>query len=245
MKPHKQIDALLRNQNFSGSDIDTEAVYLYARSVALIEKSTVVVSDLKKGTSRVFHGKFSETLGLSGQENENSIWESEIFDRMSPQQLDEKYISELRFYNYLRHKPRAKRPDFFLATDLELTSPQGLKIKAFHKMYYQYENQSETVRFGICIYGPSVIQLPSKSIAVNSIDGSWEEISAQTDCSILTPRERQVLRLIGKGMTSQDIASALCISKNTVSRHRQEILAKLQARNSTEACRKAEQLDIL
>ena len=46
-------------------------------------------------------------------------------------------------------------------------------------------------------------------------------------------------------MTSKAIADRLCISVHTVSRHRQEILSKLQVGNSTEAIRIARQLGII
>jgi len=40
-------------------------------------------------------------------------------------------------------------------------------------------------------------------------------------------------------------SSMLSISVNTVSRHRQEILGKLQVKNSIEACRIAKELQLL
>lgn len=65
------------------------------------------------------------------------------------------------------------------------------------------------------------------------------------DSRILTSREKQVLTLIDKGLTSKVIADRLCISRNTVSRHRQEILAKLHVKNSTEACQRAKHMHII
>jgi two-component system response regulator NreC len=43
----------------------------------------------------------------------------------------------------------------------------------------------------------------------------------------LTPREREVLRLIAEGLTSRDIAQQLVLSPKTVDRHRENIMAKL------------------
>ncbi len=42
----------------------------------------------------------------------------------------------------------------------------------------------------------------------------------------LTQRELQVLTLIGQGLTSQEVADALKISKNTVNTHRQNLIKK-------------------
>lgn len=48
----------------------------------------------------------------------------------------------------------------------------------------------------------------------------------------LSRRERDVLRLIVKGMTSKEVGAALDISRRTVESHRASILSKLGARNA-------------
>lgn len=50
--------------------------------------------------------------------------------------------------------------------------------------------------------------------------------------SILTLREREVLRLITQEYTNQEIAEALNISKRTVDGHRNRMLEKLQVKNT-------------
>ena len=112
-------------------------------------------------------------------------------------------------------------------------------------MYYRYEPASDAVRYGICIYWPLTLPLPGRSVAVDSITGKTELLTSDDDQSILSNREKQVLTLIERGLTSQRIADELCISRNTVNRHRQSILSRLQARHSTEACLRAKQLRIL
>ena len=89
------------------------------------------------------------------------------------------------------------------------------------------------------------LNFPGKCVAVNSISGRIKELTPDSDKTILSRREHQVLAYIDAGKTSQEIADALMISKNTVSRHRQSILDKLQARNSFEACKAAKALSIL
>jgi ATP/maltotriose-dependent transcriptional regulator MalT len=51
----------------------------------------------------------------------------------------------------------------------------------------------------------------------------------------LSPREREVLELVGQGLSNQDIARALFISKSTVKVHIRHILEKTGARSRTEA----------
>jgi DNA-binding NarL/FixJ family response regulator len=55
----------------------------------------------------------------------------------------------------------------------------------------------------------------------------------------LTPRELDVIRLIAEGLTSEEIAAALIISRKTVERHRANILEKLGMRNRVELTRYA------
>jgi DNA-binding NarL/FixJ family response regulator len=50
----------------------------------------------------------------------------------------------------------------------------------------------------------------------------------------LTPREREVLKLIAEGNTNQEIAEALTLSKKTVESHRANIMRKLDLHDVTE-----------
>jgi DNA-binding NarL/FixJ family response regulator len=55
----------------------------------------------------------------------------------------------------------------------------------------------------------------------------------------LSPRELEVVKLIAEGLTSEEIAEQLVISKKTVDRHRANILEKLGMRNRVELTRYA------
>lgn len=51
----------------------------------------------------------------------------------------------------------------------------------------------------------------------------------------LTPREREVLRLVAAGSTNREIASELFVSENTVNFHVKNIFAKLHLKNRAQA----------
>jgi DNA-binding NarL/FixJ family response regulator len=51
----------------------------------------------------------------------------------------------------------------------------------------------------------------------------------------LTPREREILQLIGRGMSNTDIAEALVISMATVKTHVRHLLQKLDVRDRAQA----------
>jgi two-component system response regulator NreC len=62
---------------------------------------------------------------------------------------------------------------------------------------------------------------------------------------ILTPREREILKLIVEGNTNSRIATLLHISIRTVETHRANIMTKLGARNTAELIRYAVQNGLL
>lgn len=232
-----KIDNLLRNQSMTAATIDMQKLLRYAESIADIENVVAVVSDIRNNTSKIYSGRFGAVLGVEGYCHEDSIWEKTILELMTEREREEKFLAELRFFNFLRHIPQNKRTDYYLASKLRINTPAGESIDILHRMYYIYPVNSDTICHALCLYGRLTFDFTGKSIIINTLTGTTEELTAEKDASILSKRERQILRLIDSGRTSAQIADALSISKNTVSRHRQDILAKLQVKKSMEACK--------
>ena len=241
----KKLNQLLKSQSFNVGTIDVSQLLDYAKNISQIENVTVVVSDMRCGISRIFPGKFGIVLGVSNYVEENSIWEKAILNLMTEKQREEKYLAELRFFNFLRHVPRHARPDYYLVSRLRMKAATGDTIDVIHRMYYIYADDSEAVTHALCLYGRPTFDFIGKNRIVNSFTGVSEELTASGDSSILSRREKQVLTLIDSGKRSYEIADILSISKNTVNRHRQQILAKLQVKNSMEACRIAKTMKII
>jgi DNA-binding NarL/FixJ family response regulator len=61
-------------------------------------------------------------------------------------------------------------------------------------------------------------------------------------CAELTPREREVLRLIGREMSNQEIAETLVIELGTVKNHVHNLLRKLDVCNRKQAAQVARQI---
>lgn len=240
-----KLNQLLKSQPIKADSIEAAQLLDYADNISRIENVTAVVSDLRRGTSRIFPGKFGIVLGVANYSEEDSIWEKAILNLMSEEEREEKYLAELRFFNFLRHVPRHARPDYYLVSKLRMKTATGNSIDVIHRMYYIYADDSETVTHALCLYGRIAFDFAGKSIVVNSLTGVSEELTSSADATILSRREKQVLTLIDSGKRSYEIAEILSISKNTVSRHRQEILAKLQVKNSMEACRIAKAMKII
>lgn len=245
MSNFHKLDSLLRSQAKGPGNHGDNDAYAYARGMAAVEGVVAVVSDLAAGTSRIFSGRFASVLGLPEYSHESSIWEKEILGLMSDDEQEHKFIAELRFFHFLRQQPRSRRQDYCLVTKLRLRDRNGNLVNVLHRMYYIYDSYSGNVRYAICLYGHLHLGFTGKSAVIDNISGIVTELTSAADNKILSARERQILALIDSGMTSADIAVGLCISRHTVNRHRQEILRKLQTRNSLEACRLAKSINLI
>lgn len=96
-------------------------------------------------------------------------------------------------------------------------------------------NAVRTLGDGSNFFPPNVSQVLLKNI----IEQNQPSFTADTEVTLssLTRREREIISLIVKGMTSQEISERLFISYYTVGQHRKNIMQKLQLKNSAELVR--------
>lgn len=75
----------------------------------------------------------------------------------------------------------------------------------------------------------------SPEISAKVIEGylaGKKALKPRTPGETLTPREREVLKLIAEGYKNKDIADYLCISPKTVEKHRDNLMKKLDLHNT-------------
>jgi DNA-binding NarL/FixJ family response regulator len=70
-------------------------------------------------------------------------------------------------------------------------------------------------------------------------------IDRPIDLGLVTPRQREILRLISIGHTNREIAKTLEISVRTVEVHRFNLMRRLNVRNAAQLLRRALQLGLL
>ena len=70
-------------------------------------------------------------------------------------------------------------------------------------------------------------------------------IEEPVDLDLLTPRQRDILRLVSVGHTNREIANMLQISVRTVEVHRFNLMRRLNVRNVAQLLRRALQLGLL
>ncbi|MGM9759961.1 MAG: response regulator transcription factor [Parabacteroides sp.] len=219
-----------------------------ACNYARMENAIAVLSDLHAHVSYLYYGGFAQTLGIDKQRTDrtvSSIWEEEIFQLIHPQDLSDKHLQELCFLHFIRQQPKKARTLYYLMSKLRMKTQGNHYMPVLHRMFYVPHPSDGTLWLALCLYSPLLLDLPAKCLIVNSVNGHLTELEKSNGTKLLSERETQILGLIDKGLPSKEIAQLLSISIHTVSRHRQEILSKLQVKNSIEACRTAKDLKLI
>lgn len=219
-----------------------------ACSYAQMENAIAVLSDWHKNESYIYYGGFLQMLGIDKNMKDSkvaSIWEEEIFKIIHPDDLTGKHLQELCFYHFVKRQPKKKRTNYYLMSKLRMKNKIGSYISVLHRIFYVSIPTNDTLWLALCLYSPLAFDIPAKCVIINSIDGHVTELEEHNNGKILSVREKQVLKLINKGLMSKEIAEMLSISIHTVNRHRQEILGKLKVKNSIEACQIAKDLKLI
>jgi DNA-binding NarL/FixJ family response regulator len=86
------------------------------------------------------------------------------------------------------------------------------------------------VHDGLCPIAPSLTR---------QLVAEYAELSRRNRSSILTDREKEILKLVAEGMKSTEIARQLAVSHSTVKRELHQIMDRLQVRDRTHAVTEA------
>ncbi|WP_214227842.1 LuxR C-terminal-related transcriptional regulator [Pedobacter sp. B4-66] len=221
--------------------------FMYSR----IENAIAVLSDMKANKSYIYNGRVAKELGFHESnllQEINSIWEDAIFNKIHPDDLVKKHVTELKFFNRLKSLPIVERSDYHVKSRIRMRNKIGVYISVEHRMFYVRSALNGSLWLALCLYNFShdeAITESSDGVILNSATGERITPKQQEYDQILSIREKEVLQLVRKGKMSKEVADLLSISVNTVNRHRQNILEKLRVSNTLEACRIAENMNLI
>lgn len=214
-----------------------------ARTYAEMENGIAALSDVHTQRTYIYYGKLAETLGL-GRKGESveieSIWEDEIFSMVHPDDLLEKQLVTAALLEVLERVKPEERMDYFAVSRMRMCDKEGNEYACLHRQFFSANSDNDSMQFFFCVYSLGHAEMGfSHSCLVNTATGKVTLLGEQDVPMALTKREREVLEYVSKGWSSKEIASRMSISPFTVSRHRQNILQKLKARNVSEAITKS------
>lgn len=204
-----------------------------------MEGAISVLSDMQANKSYIYKSAAAAELGLSMGESPteiNTIWEEEMLKKIHPDDRLKKYIHELRFFKLLDAMEMEQRTAYSVVSKIRMKDKNEEYRWVKHRMFYIYSPYNSKLRLAFCLYNLSLSSSSAPDfMIINTIKGEVVVKDKLDYKNILSPRELEVLKFVGEGYASKEIADLLSISINTVSRHRQNILEKLKVKNSTQA----------
>ena len=132
---------------------------------------------------------------------------------------------------------------WYLENTMRLRGKDGEYRYWRHRIFYFPRSGQQGISYALCLYNLTP-EDSGGTYLINTITGE-KQLLVIDEGNILTEREKIVLQMIQSGKSSKMIADRLEISKHTVDRHRQNIIAKLRVNNTTEACHKAKRLGLI
>lgn len=233
---------LLTGQKFEESDQlfqKLEESKEMARAYAVASNGIAVLSDFYENVSYIYSGLLGRTLGLDDfSKDATSSFEQDIFDKIPSEELLERHILELRFYRFLEANGIKDKSDYKMVSLIHFNQDNGFLMPVLHCTRYVRILPGGSVWLGLCTYVPFTdIPQGFEGCIINQRTGETirSQQCEQYDIQLLSVRQLEVLSLLAKGEGSKQIAEKLCISVNTVSRHRQDILIRLNVTNTAAA----------
>ncbi len=247
MKPiQSDLSKKLLQQDFS--DLNIENLQLkkcqqLAENFVELENGIAVLSDLQFNKSYVYSGKLADELGVFQDKNIQeieSIWEEELFAKLDIEDVLQKHLLELQFFQFIKTIPSDQHRDYCVVSRLRIAEDQKAIL---HKMFYFTNATDKNVELALCLYHFDFLNSSlHHGMIINTANGSIIHQTEDSNSAFLSIREKEILKLIKDGKRSKEIAELLFISINTVNRHRQNILEKMRVGNTTEACTMATKL---
>jgi len=241
-------DQLLR-QNFTSSEEkekrQLEDCQEKAKNFVELENGIAVLSDLRNDKSYIYAGKFADELNIFKDKNIQeieSIWEKELFDQLNAEDVLQKHVLELQFFQFIKTIPFEQRKDYCVISRLRISEKQNQK-SLIHKMFYFSNSDNCNTELSLCLYNFDFFQTDSYTgMIINTANGAIIYQAEVENSAFLSVREKEILKMTQQGKKSKEIAEVLFISINTVNRHRQNIIEKMRVSNTTEACAMASRL---
>ena len=250
-KNFEPIEQLYLSQSFD-TEIDEERMLteckMIAKAYALAENAVVSMGDNRRNCSYCYFGGMADVLGISQEERVcqlPSLYENFIFDRCHHDDLCRRHAEEIAFLRYIAsHSTPQHYRDNVLCNYLRVKDSCGEYRWVKHRMIPLATDNNGSLLLCACIYTLATDE-DRKAKFVNTRTGEVRILTNKDYENILSERELEVLRLIDQGLLSKEISDNLCISINTVNRHRQNILQKLKVDRAIEACKLAHVMGLL
>ena len=251
--PFNPLDQIFSYQKFEVDNADylefEKKVYFLER-LSEVENSSVSVVDLFK-KKYIFLGSrnldpFENPLGE--YEPQDALYYIQL---IHPDDLPIVMDSYKRSFKFFLNLPEEERKDYKLILNYRQREKYGKYLNIIVQLVVLELDKNGNIWLELILDD----LLPDK-ISFEGVNRRLINIKSGKIClfknelepnkkTILSKREVEVLGLVSKGFASKEIADKLFLSVNTVNNHRQNILEKVNAVNTTEAVTYARNLGLL
>ena len=223
------------------------------RNTAEVFNGCLVITDVESDRCYIAAGSLSCLMGWSEDRKMTTEVDSSdedfIYNSLYPEDLPDKRLLE---YEFLKMADAQRKED-----KLNYKASCVIRIRNKEGKYLWIENSTRIMRLSpkgsiwliLCTYDLSSAQHERQGISpciTNLTTGDTISLNfTERRARILTTREKEILVLIREGKSSKMIADILHISLNTVNRHRQNIIEKLDVANTYEAISAASSMNLI
>lgn len=252
----KELEQIYSSQHLNEESLNVkeiESCKKIAESIVSVTNACCVITDAARDYCYLFGGELASLLGIS---DANHIYreicssdEDVIYNRLHPEDLVEKRMLEYEYFKFVNSLPAEEK--------MRYKATCRIRIKDKDDRYRVLDNSTQIIKPSpagkiwliLCCYDLSPCQETKTGINPQIKNNHSGEILSYSFSDkkkhILTDREKEILMLIKDGNSSKHIANILSISINTVNRHRQNILERLNVGNSIEALTAATSMGLL
>ncbi len=220
-----------------------------------VEESSVALYDTFLGGYRFLENRLRFVDGDAEEARRRGP--EYFFERMHPDDLPRFLERSIRLWRFLLHQPPSARKEYKLVLDYRIDRGGGSYLRMVQQAVVLELDRRGNVWLVLVINDPlrkgdvsqssraSIVHLPTGRRVTVGGNRNPESLEDEEQPLPLSPREVEILELLADGLASKEIAWRLEISVNTVNNHRQRILRKTGARNSTEAVSYASGLGLI
>lgn len=251
-KDSDKLKSLFPQQDFELSNADydqLERQFLLLDRLAEVENSSVSVLDLYKGKFIYLRSKYIDKMGYD-LNKALTQGPSYFYSLIHTDDLTLILDTNKRIYNFIQSLPIDEKKDYKVIQNYRVRNAQNKYIPFIMQVIPLELDKKGNIWLILMLDDllPDKTKFDKVNRSLVNIRNGKKYLfncDISDEKSSLSTREIEILGLAAKGYASKEIADQLFISVNTVNNHRQKILEKTNAANTSEAVNYARTLGLL
>ena len=252
----KELNELYKAQHLETESLDAgllEECRSAIMNSADVFNGCLVITEVGRDRCFIYSGSLSALIGWTDNPGLNietdSSDEDFIYNTLHPADLPDKRMLEYEFLKKMNSLVGEEKTHYAAFCTIRIRNREGKYLWIDNSTRIMKLSPVGNIWLILCSYdlAPSQHERQGISPAISNLfTGETSALNfKERRMRLLTSREKEILGLIRAGKSSKMIAHSLGIRINTVNRHRQNILEKLDVANSYEAVAAALSMNLI